>query len=245
LIPRLFVSNDQIRGKTALIEGSDVNYLKNVMRLKVGDEITVVDTKSREFSSKITSLDKDSVTAEFYFEKHPMSEPKIQFTLAQGLPRSQKMDMIVQKATELGVYRIIPLVTERSIVKLDEERADSKVERWGKIAKEAAEQSGRLLIPMIDTPKGIKDILSMKTEFDAFIVLWEMEKETSLKTFLRNKPTSGNVLMVIGPEGGLSLSEVDSMKKAGFTTVTIGSRILRTETAAIAVLSMISYELDL
>ncbi len=245
MIPRVFVSFDQIKGKTASIEGSDVNYLKNVLRLKAGDEISVIDTKSREYSAKIRSIDNKSVIAEFFFEKHPMSELKIQLTLAQGLPRSQKMDTIVQKATELGVSRIIPIRTERSIVKLDEERAENKIERWGKIAKEAAEQSGRLLIPMIDGVKDMDEFIAMSAVFDTRIALWEMEKDTSLKSFLRGKQGGKNILMVIGPEGGFSLAEIDKLKKAGFSTITIGSRILRTETASIAVLSMINYEFEL
>jgi 16S rRNA (uracil1498-N3)-methyltransferase len=246
MIPRIFIDADKIHNNIATIDGSDLNYLKNVMRLKVGDEIAVLDNKSREFASKIISMDKNSIKAQFLAEKQPKSELKIQVTIAQGLPKNPKMDIIVQKATELGAARVIPLMTERSVIKLrDKKEIQKKVERWRKIAKEAAEQSGRSVIPVIDDIKSFREIFLLCDNFDSCVMLWEMEKERTLKTFFRENKKIKNMLILIGPEGGFSHDEASLAKTQGFPTITIGNRILRTETAAPAVLSMINYEFEL
>ena len=141
MIPRIFVPFESIKDNNAVIEGSDVNYIKNVLRLKVGDEVTIMDSKSKEYASKISAMEKDIIKAELVAEKHPKSESKVKVTIAQGIPKNPKMDLIVQKATELGATRIIPVSAERSIVKIIKEKEKNKVDRWQKIAKEAAEQS--------------------------------------------------------------------------------------------------------
>jgi len=245
MIPRVFVGFDKIENNTALIEGSDVNYLKNVLRLKVGDEISIMDSKSKEYSAKITSIDKDAIRVDLIAEKHPKSESKVKLTVAQGMPKNPKMDFVVQKATELGVLRIIPMKTERSIVKIEGEKEDTKVNRWQKIAKEAAEQSGRLIIPFVEQVRDLKEVIRLYNDFDKCIILWEMEKENTIKKFLQENKGIKSLLVLIGPEGGFSHDEAELAKSQGFIPVTIGSRILRTETASIAVLSMIDYELEL
>ena len=245
MIPRVFVGFDKIENNTALIEGGDVNYLKNVLRLKVGDEVFIMDSKSKEYSAKITAIDKDTIKVDLIAEKHPKSESKVKLTLAQGIPKNPKMDFVVQKATELGVLRIIPMKTERSIVKIAGEKEETKVNRWQKIAKEAAEQSGRLIIPFVEQIRDLKEVIRISSDFDKCIILWEMEKENTIKKFLLENKGIKNLLILIGPEGGFSHDEVKLAKSQGFITVTIGSRILRTETASIAVLSMIDYELEL
>jgi 16S rRNA (uracil1498-N3)-methyltransferase len=245
MIPRIFVSFERINDNIALIDGSDVNYLKNVLRLKAGDEVIVMDSKSKEYASKILTMEKDLIKAELVAEKHPKSESKVKVTIAQGIPKNPKMDLIVQKATELGAVRIIPVKAERSVVKILKEKEKSKVDRWQKIAKEAAEQSGRLIIPFVEETKDIKDLLKLRGDFDKCIMLWEMEKERTIKTFLKENCGIKSLLVLIGPEGGFSHKEAELAKEHGFITVTIGSRILRTETASLAVLSMIDYEFEL
>jgi 16S rRNA (uracil1498-N3)-methyltransferase len=245
MIPRVFVGFDKIEDNTALIEGGDVNYLKNVLRLKVGDEVSIMDSKSKEYSAKITVIDKDMIKVDLIAEKHPKSESKVKLTLAQGIPKNPKMDFVVQKATELGVLRIIPVKTERSIVKIEGEKEEIKVNRWQKIAKEAAEQSGRLIIPFVEQIRDLKEVLRLCSDFDKCIMLWEMEKGNTIKKFLQENKSIKSLLLLIGPEGGFSHDEVELAKSHGFIPVTIGSRILRTETASIAVLSMIDYELEL
>jgi 16S rRNA (uracil1498-N3)-methyltransferase len=245
MIPRVFVPFDRIQNNSALIDGSNVNYLKNVLRLKVGDEIIVMDSKSREFSSKIVLLDKGMIKAELIDEKHPKSESKVKITIAQSLPKNPKMDIVIQKSTELGAEKIIPVMTERSVVKISAEKESGRIDRWRKIAKEAAEQSGRTMIPLIEGIKNLDDVLAQKDDFDGRILLWEMEKEMTLKKFLQKNRGIKNLLVLIGPEGGFSRKEADLAKKNGFATVSIGNRILRTETASLAVLSMINYEFEL
>jgi 16S rRNA (uracil1498-N3)-methyltransferase len=243
--PRVFVAFDKVVENFATIEGSDVNYLKNVMRLKVGDELSIMDSKSKEYNAKIKSYSNDEIMVELLGEKHPKSESRVKITIAQGIPKNPKMDLVVQKATELGAQRIVPIKTERSIVKMSEDKEEAKVNRWQKIAKEAAEQSGRLIIPFVDEPIEIKELLIMKNDFDKCVVLWEMEKEMSIKRFLQENHDIKSLLVLIGPEGGFSHDEVEMVKKEGFISVNIGSRIVRTETAAITVLSMIDYEFEL
>jgi len=245
MIPRVFVGFDKIMNNTALIEGSDVNYLKNVLRLKEGDKVSIMDSKSKEYSSKITSMKKDRITVKFVAEKYPKSESKVKLTIAQGIPKNPKMDLIVQKATELGVLRIIPVKTERSIVKIEGGKEERKINRWQKIAKEASEQSGRLIIPLVEQSRSLKEVLRSCNDFDKCIILWEMEKENTIKKFLQENKGIKDLLVLIGPEGGFSHDEVELAKNRGFIPVTIGSRILRTETASIAILSMINYEFEI
>ncbi len=246
MIPRVFVDTAKIENNVALIDGSDVNYLKNVLRLKPGDEIIVLDSRSREYSSKIISLSNNgTIKAELIKEKHPETESKIKVTIAQGIPKNPKMEIVIQKSTELGAEKIIPVRTERSIVNISAEKESGRIDRWRKIAKEAAEQSGRTMIPFIEGIRNLDDVLAQSDGFDGRMILWEMEREMTLKKFLQKNKKIKNLLVLIGPEGGFSRREADLAKKNGFEAVSIGSRILRTETASLAVLSMISYEFEL
>ena len=245
MIPRIFVSFVNIKDNMATIEGSDVNYLKNVMRLNVGDEISVMDSKSKEYSAKLAKMEDKKIIAELLAEKHPKSEPKMKVTVAQSIPKNPKMDLIIQKVTELGALQVIPVKAERSIVKLTKDKEESRINRWQKIAKEAAEQSGRLIIPFVQPLKDFKELLMLKNDFDQCVILWEMEKDRTIKKFLQENKHIKNLLVLIGPEGGFSHEEVDEALAAGFISVNIGNRIVRTETAAISVLSMIEYEFEL
>lgn len=245
MIPRVFVSLNNVKEKTATIEGSDVNYLKNVLRLTIGDEIRILDSKSKEYAAVICSMSNDKIHVELTGEKHPKSESKIKITIAHGIPKNPKMDLVVQKSTELGVMRIIPLKTERAIVKIHADKEDDKIARWQRIAKEAAEQSGRLIIPMVEGVMDFKDLFSIKDEFDLCIMLWEMEKDKTLKSVFQENKNIKRILILIGPEGGFSHEEAETAKCEGFITVTLGSRIVRTETASISALSMLSYEYEL
>ena len=243
--PRIFVPFNNIKDDMAVIEGSDVNYLRNVMRLNIGDELSVMDSKSKEYNAKIRKMEGKKIVAELLAEKHPKSEPRMKVTIAQCIPKNPKMDLIIQKATELGVLQMIPVKAERSFVKLTKEKEESRLNRWQRIAKEAAEQSGRLIIPFVQPIKDFKELLMLRSDFDHCLMLWEMEKERSIKKFLMENKHVGNLMVVIGPEGGFSHQEVEMAKNAGFETANIGSRIVRTETAAISVLSMIEYEFEL
>jgi len=245
MIPRVFIPLENITENTATIEGSDVNYLKNVLRLAIGAEIRVLDNKSKEYQAKIASFEDGKVLAELICEKHPKSEPKVKVTIAHGIAKNHRMDFVIQKSTELGALRIIPVKTERTVVKIHHDKEEHKVERWQKIAKEAAEQSGRLIIPMVEEIMDFKDLFLLKKDFDICIMLWEMEKVNTLKKILQENKHIKRMLMLIGPEGGFSHEEADTAECEGFITATLGSRIVRTETAAIAALSMINYEYEM
>jgi 16S rRNA (uracil1498-N3)-methyltransferase len=243
--PRIFISSGCIIDKTATISGSDVNYVKNVMRLKEGSPISLIDSESKEYEAKIRELGKSYITAEITAEKEIKAGPKIKVTIAQCLPKNPKMEIVVQKATELGAFEMIPVNCERTVIKLREDKVDAKVSRWRKIAKEAAEQSGRNMVPTIKPISEFKALLSLSKNYDKCIMLWEMEKEKTLKTFLQANREIKSLLVLIGPEGGISHEEADDAIKAGFEAISIGNRILRTETAPLAVLAMINYEFEL
>lgn len=232
---RIFVSQDQL----PTITGSDVHYIKDVLRLGAGDELELLDGTGKVYLSKIIDIKQDKVICEILESRQQKAEHRTQVAIAQCLPKAKKMSLIIQKCTELGVSRIIPTLSERSIAKGD------KHERWLKIAKEAAEQSGRSTIPQIDQLTEFEDVLKTAKDFDLALIPWELEKSISLKKHFTNNRISGspNILVMIGPEGGFSQQEVEAARNAGFTSITLGPNILRTETAGLAMLAMISYEL--
>lgn len=232
-MPRIFVPQDQL----PFITGSDVHYLKDVLRIKPGDEIEILDGIGTIYLAKINNIQKDKIKLDIIRSSQSETEPEVEITLAQSLPKAKKMDFIIQKCTELGVSEIIPVITERSISK------GEKTARWQKIAIEAAEQSGRASIPKVASLIDFKSLLEKAKEFDLALIPWEMEKTNRLKTILQ-KSSFRNIIMLIGPEGGFSSQEIAEAKTAGFIPISLGKRILRAETAGMAMLSMMMYELD-
>ena len=232
-MPRFFVSQEQI----PVITGSDAHQIKNVLRLKVGDELELLDGSGKVYFAKISEIEKEKIVCQIIKTKEDKPSATVSVTIAQCLPKAKKMDLIIQKCTELGVDKIIPILSERSIAKSE------KTVRWQKIAKGAAEQSGRSTIPEIAPLTRFNDLLKQKNEFDTAIVPWELEQELTLKSVLRNKPIN-KLIILVGPEGGFSNKEVELAKTAGFVPVTLGARILRTETAPMAILAMINYEFN-
>jgi 16S rRNA (uracil1498-N3)-methyltransferase len=188
--------------------------------------------------AKIIDLAKDRIDCEIVASRPDESEPKVKLTLAQGLPKGRKMDLIVEKCVELGVRQIIPMLTERTVAKA------TKLARWQKIAKEAAEQAKRAVIPEVMPALEFQEVLRLKDQFDLALIPWEEEDKTSLKQALTSSLAARSILLLIGPEGGFSGAEVGSAKKAGFVSVSLGKRILRTETAGLAALAAITYELE-
>ena len=176
------------------------------------------------------------------------TEGKIQVTIFQGLPKSDKMELVIQKSVELGVYEIYPIEMKRCIVKLKEQEANKKIARWQKISEVAAKQSGRNIIPQIKEKVNIKQVCNMVENYDKLIVAYEEEKENSLKSELKSIKSKDKenikIAILVGPEGGIDLAEIEELRKAGAVIVTLGKRILRTETVALNVLSNIMYELE-
>ncbi len=242
---RFFVPQNQIYRSTINISGGDVDHIRRVLRLKVGDEIDVLDGTGRVYATEIKAIRADKVICEAISSRGAKSEPTIKVILMQSIPREAKMDIIIQKCTELGADKIIPVITERTIIKLDDQKKATRLSRWQRIAKEAAEQSARGIIPKIDEIKTFDEALQLSQNFDLCLIPWEMEEKTTLKEILGQNKEAKSILIAIGPEGGFSKAEVELAVKAGFKPVSLGKRILRTETAGIAVLAMINYEFEM
>jgi 16S rRNA (uracil1498-N3)-methyltransferase len=229
---RFFVPKEEI----PVITGSDAHQIKDVLRMKAGDELELLDGSGTVYTAKIVEAKKDKIICNILSTRMEEEALKVKVTIAQCLPKAKKMDLIIQKCTELGTAKIIPTLSERSISKSD------KLERWKKIAKEASEQCGRTDIPEIRTLTKFEDVVKLKKNYDLALIPWELEKENSLKNIISSFPVPhSSFLILIGPEGGFSQKEVNLAIKEGFKPVSLGKRILRTETAGMAMLSMLNY----
>ncbi len=239
--PRFFISSDQISSEHAVVSGEDVRHIATVLRMKTGDELLLCDGQGTEYVARISGLTRTEVEADVVSQTNRgVAFPRI--ILGQGLPKSDKMDLIVQKATELGAAAVVPLVTERTIVKIRDEA--KRLVRWQKIVREAAMQSNRADIPRIESIRPFRDfILSLAPgPMTLFLLPWE-EAATPIKSVLRGASGIKSIIVLIGPEGGFSQNEAAAAKDRGFHPVSLGSTILRTETASLAALSIIGYEL--
>lgn len=240
---RFFVKESDIHSEYIDIKGDDVGHIRKVLRLRCGDQITVCDGKGNDFSVIIEQIENDKVQTRIINSNKSETEPPIEVTLFQGLPKSDKMDWIIQKCVELGIHKIIPMQTERTIVKIDSKKdAENKVGRWQKISSEAAKQCNRGVIPSVEYPVNFEQAINMAGEFDLSIMPYEKENSKSLREFLTIQNVK-KIAFFIGPEGGFSEKEVEKANSRGTHTVTLGPRILRTETAGIATLTIIMYQL--
>jgi 16S rRNA (uracil1498-N3)-methyltransferase len=219
--------------------------MKNVLRMKKGEHILISDGMDREYECEIIKLDSEAVEAKIIDVFGSAAELPTKITLFQGLPKSDKMELIVQKAVELGVYEVVPVVTRRTVVKLDEKKARKKVERWNTIALSAAKQAKRGRIPEVRPLMTLKEAFSYSQEFDASIIPYEDAKGIGhSRQVLHDLKGSSHIGIFIGPEGGFEESEIEEAKKLGITPITLGKRILRTETAGMAVLSILMFEME-
>ena len=225
-----------IKNKDMLLEESDIRHIKKIMRMNINDKIEVV-YNNKLHICEITSLEPFNIKV--IEELDEDKKTKIELTVAVALVKEQKMDLILQKLTELGVSRIIPVSMERSIVKLDKERFNKKKVRWESICKEASEQSKRTNIPIIEDIKSIKDLT--KEDADLKLVASTKEKEKLLNYYLQSIEDCAKIIMVIGPEGGISDKEEDILVSNGYNRVSFGNLIFRVETATIYVASIINY----
>ncbi|MBR4139729.1 MAG: 16S rRNA (uracil(1498)-N(3))-methyltransferase [Lachnospiraceae bacterium] len=240
-----FVTSAQIAGDTLTILGDDVNHMKNVLRMRSGEAFTAADENGMFYRCEIDELDKVQVTAKILWKEEGSSELSSKIYLFQGLPKSDKMELIIQKAVELGAYEIVPVSTKRAIVKLDAKKEASKLKRWQAIAEGAAKQSGRMLVPQIHELMTFSEALQMAKTLDINVIPYECAKgmNGTREIFGSIKPGM-SVGIFIGPEGGFEESEVEKAKEAGVHPVTLGKRILRTETAGLTTLSILMYLLE-
>lgn len=242
---QFFVEPEQIGSEQAVITGSDVNHIRNVLRMKPGETVRVSDGRGSCYDGVIEALQTDEIIVRLSGEKIESTELPVETVLFQGLPKSDKMELIIQKNTELGVSAIVPVATSRAVVKLDEKKADNKVKRWNSIAESAAKQSKRTLIPEVRSVMSFKQALAEASAFDIKLMPYEnAEGMAFTRKCIGEIKTGAKVAIFIGPEGGFSEEEVAAASAAGFVPITLGRRILRTETAGMSVMSMLSYALE-
>ena len=241
---KFFVPKHNIVDNIATIDGEDVKHIYKVLRLKVKEKVSINNCEGKEYLGEINYIDKSSVTVNLLEESSINNESPIEVYLFQGMPKSTKMDLIVQKNTELGVKAITPVITNRVEVKT-ELKEFKKVDRWNRIALEAAKQSKRSLIPEINVPIEFQKLLEELNSMDLVVVPYENEEGYGIKKLVKNieKENIKKVAIVIGPEGGFEEIEISKLKEIGARIVTLGPRILRTETAGFACLTLIMYEL--
>lgn len=250
-MPKFFVNKKQVENETINIIGGDVNHIKNVLRKKEKEKIEICiignEEKGIDTISQIEKIEENCIKCRILEYKVSETEGKIQVTIFQGLPKSDKMELVIQKSVELGVYEIYPTEMKRCIVKLKEQEANKKIARWQKISEVAAKQSGRNIIPQIKEKVNIKQVCNLVKDYDKLIVAYEEEKENSLKSELKSIKSKDKenikIAILVGPEGGIDLEEIEELSKAGAVIVTLGKRILRTETVAISLTSILMYEL--
>ena len=250
---KFFVKTEQINNNDIVIIGDDVNHIINVLRMKKTDEIQICNQDTGDnYNAEIVNYSKNEVECKIISKINETTESNVHITLFQGIPKFEKMELIIQKNTEVGIKSIVPVIMERTVVKLDEKIASKKLERWQKIAEIAAKQSMRDIIPQIGNITKLKDIDT--TEFDAVLVAYENEEHNMLKTELQKlerKIKSNNsseqqydIAIVIGPEGGISEKELVMLAEKNAKFVSLGKRILRTETAGVVMAGNIIYELE-
>lgn len=246
-MPKFFVTTNQIEGNLITIENEDVNHIKNVLRAKVEDTIDICDCEtSKNYICQIEKIEEKNIYCHIVEEIESNVESNIKVTIFQGLPKADKMELIIQKSVELGVYDITPVEMKRCVVKLNEKDKIKKIQRWQKISEGAAKQSERDRIPNINNIINVNKMCEIFKEYDLVLVAYEEEKVNSLKQELKKleKDKKIKIGIVIGPEGGIDKEEINKFKENNVKIITLGNRILRTETVALNMLSIIMYELD-
>ncbi len=240
---RYFCADENIINNKVIIEGGDAKHLKTILRAQIEDKISVV-TESKEYIAEIESINKEDIICSIIEETMTNNETKINITLCQGIPKQTKMETIIQQNVELGVKSFIPLITERTVVKLNEkDREQKKLDRWQKIAKESAKQSKRNIVPVVEDIVTVKQLIEKLKNEDALVLVpYELEDVKLLKDVL-TEPKE-NYYLVIGPEGGFDIKEIELFQEIGAHIVTLGKRILRTETAGIVTASVVMYACD-
>ena len=247
-MPKFFVKSNQIREDKIIITGEDVNHIKNVLRLKVDDDIQVCNMDTGlNYICGIAKLDDKEIECNIFKKINSEAESNIHINIFQGIPKSDKMELIIQKCVELGVSEITPVEMKRCISKIEDKTKIKKIDRWQKISEVAAKQCGRDIVPKVNGIINIKNICNLTSEYDIVLLAYENEEENTLKNELLSLKNRTNeelkIGIIIGPEGGLDKEEVEILIENGAKSITLGKRILRTETVAFVLTSIIMYEL--
>lgn len=252
-MPKFFVKQEQVNDGKIVIENQDVKHIRNVLRAKVGEKLEICNSETGEnFLCSIFEFSEDKIWCNIEQKIQEETESNVKVTIFQGLPKADKMEYIIQKSVELGTYDITPVDMKRCVVKLDEKNAKKKIERWQKISEVAAKQCGRNIIPQVNSVINVKKLCEIIENYDIVLVAYENEDDNSLKNELSqikdkiedNQNKEFKIGIVIGPEGGLEKHDVESLERSGAKIITLGKRILRTETVSLNVLSIIMYELE-
>lgn len=245
---RYFVPKDGWNDDTIFIKGEDVHHISRVMRFKIGDKVICSHPNGYAAIGKILDIDVKQITLRLLRWLESNVEMPVNVTIAQGLPKGDKMDLVLQKGTELGAYSFIPFQAERSIVKWDDKKMAKKMERFSRIVKEASEQSHRNQIPQVTRKMTLSELIEASKVYDVKIFPYEEEARSksyqSISNILRNVESGQHILVCIGPEGGFAPEEIEALKAHGFSPVRLGPRILRSETASLYVLASISYHFE-
>lgn len=240
-----FVTPDQVRDGRIYIDGSDVNHIKNVLRMRIGETLKISDGNNKKYLCQIETMTSDEVCALIIEEQGQNTELPSKIVLFQGLPKGDKMELIVQKAVELGAYEIVPVATRRAVVKLDAKKASKKVERWNSIAESGAKQSGRNVIPKVTDVMSFKEAVLYAKKLDVVLIPYELaEGMPKTREIISGIRPGQSIGVFIGPEGGFEAEEVAFAMHEGAAPVTLGKRILRTETAGLTTLSVLMYHLE-
>jgi len=246
-MPKFFVSNSQIQNDNIILTGEDVNHIKNVLRMKEREEIHLcnIDTSENYICELEEFREANNIKCKILSRSSSSSEPNVQITIFQAFPKSEKMEFIIQKCTEIGACEFVPVQMERCVVKIDNKNEIKKIARWQKIAESAAKQSGRDRIPKVKNIINLQKLCQLISKYDIVLVAYEREESNTLKAELmnitKNHPSIG---LVIGPEGGFEENEINLLKQNGAKVITLGKRILRTETASIYLSSVLTYEIE-
>ncbi len=240
-----FVSPDNISEKSIAVIGDDVNHIKNVLRMKIGEKFVANDGNGASYCCAISEMNDERIIAEIVDGQLMSNELPVKLVLFQGLPKSDKLELIIQKGVELGVSEIYPVEMSRCVVKLDDKKKKSKTARWQSISESAAKQSGRTVIPEIHEPISLSDALKVAEKFNLLLVPYECANSMArLKEKISLIKKNMTVGIFIGPEGGFEESEIEKAKAAGGEIVSLGKRILRTETASIAALAVCMFNIE-
>lgn len=240
-IPRIYLPRPVDVGEMSALREEDQKYIKSVLRLKKHDHLVVFDGCGHEYQAVIHQVQHDRTIVQILKKYHPQVRP-VQITLAQAIPKAGKMDFIVQKATELGVDRIVPFQSVRSVSRLTSDQCVHKALRWRKVAIEASRQCGRADVPVIDACADFQEMLKSGSVGGERIIFWEEETRFGIRDVFRRARDTKEFFIVIGPEGGFSMEEIEWARQAGFQCASIGRQILRVETAVVAIMSIIQYE---
>ena len=240
-----FVTPSQVKDGKIFVEGSDVNHMKNVLRMRPGEELMVSDGNNLKYLCAVEEYGEGGAVLRILEEMQTDTELSSKLYLFQGLPKQDKMELIVQKAVELGAYQVIPVSTRRSVVKLDEKKAQKKAERWQQIAVSAAKQAGRGYIPEVAPVVSYRQAVERAKELDVILIPYELERGMqATKKIIKAVRPGQSIAVFIGPEGGFEKEEVEQALGCGARAVTLGRRILRTETAGLTALSVLMFHLE-